>query len=198
MLHIIMHPVTDRSQPGHCCSASTQRDPRHWHGMDNRPASARAGHLSRIQPFHPASPPSFPLRQWQSKTADVTLELRSGSASRTIMLLQVEKGAIVAAGSLVTPGKTVPSGQIWAGSPAKFLRELEEGEADFILQSANNYAALASVHAAENSKTTEEILVRAAMASIETPSPSRPCCRGGCGGLGDHAWSCSMLVPHPT
>lgn len=37
---------------------------------------------------------------------------------------------------------------------------MEEGEADFVLQSANNYAALASVHAAENSKTTEEILVR--------------------------------------
>ena len=72
----------------------------------------------------------------------------------------MEKGAIVAAGALVTPGKIVPSGQIWAGTPAKFLRELEEGEADFILQSANNYAALASVHAAENSKTTEEILVR--------------------------------------
>ena len=37
---------------------------------------------------------------------------------------------------------------------------MEEGEADFVLQSATNYAALASVHAAENSKTTEEILVR--------------------------------------
>ena len=82
------------------------------------------------------------------------------SCTLTSQLPQVEKGAIVAAGALVTPGKTVPSGQIWAGTPAKFLREMEEGEADFILQSANNYAALASVHAAENSKTTEEILVR--------------------------------------
>ena len=47
-----------------------------------------------------------------------------------------------------------------AGVPASFLRNMEVGEADFVLQSANNYAALASVHAAENSKTTEEILVR--------------------------------------
>ena len=50
-------------------------------------------------------------------------------------------------------------GVVAAGIPAKFLRDMEQGEADFVLQSANNYAALASVHAAENSKTTEEILV---------------------------------------
>lgn len=52
------------------------------------------------------------------------------------------------------------AGRAPAGVPAAFLRDMEEGEADFVLQSANNYAALASVHAAENSKTTEEILVR--------------------------------------
>ena len=72
---------------------------------------------------------------------------------------QVEKGAIVAAGALVLPGKRVPSGQVWAGSPAKFLRNMEEGEADFVLQSADNYAALGAVHAAENAKSFEQILV---------------------------------------
>ena len=65
----------------------------------------------------------------------------------------------MAAGAVVTPGKTVKSGQIWAGNPAKYLRDLEEGEAEFILQSANNYSALAAVHSAENSKTFEEIEV---------------------------------------
>lgn len=69
----------------------------------------------------------------------------------------VQKGSILAAGSTLTPKKTVPSGEIWAGNPAKFLRELDEEEANFILQSANNYTALAAVHAAENSKTFTEI-----------------------------------------
>jgi hypothetical protein len=40
------------------------------------------------------------------------------------------------------------------------LRKLEEEEAGFIAQAANDYAALAAVHAVENGKTMEEILVR--------------------------------------
>ena len=36
----------------------------------------------------------------------------------------VEAGAMVAAGALVGPGKRVPSGELWAGSPARFLRKL--------------------------------------------------------------------------
>ena len=77
--------------------------------------------------------------------------------------LQVQKGAMVAAGSLVAPNTTVPTGEIWAGNPAKKLRALDPEEADFILQSAVNYSALARIHAAENAKTPEEIQVRAAV-----------------------------------
>lgn len=66
---------------------------------------------------------------------------------------------MVAAGAIVTPGKTVPSGEVWAGNPAKMLRKLEEEETGFIAQAANDYAALAAVHAAENAKTPEEIQV---------------------------------------
>lgn len=68
---------------------------------------------------------------------------------------------MVAAGAVVTPGKTVPSGEVWAGNPAKLLRKLEEEETGFIAQAANDYAALAAVHAAENAKTPEEIQVGA-------------------------------------
>ena len=41
---------------------------------------------------------------------------------------QVESRTVVAAGALVPPGTTIPSGQVWAGSPAKFIRTLAEGE----------------------------------------------------------------------
>lgn len=69
----------------------------------------------------------------------------------------VEAGAIVGAGALVPPGATIPANQIWAGSPAKFIRELAEGEREFIADSADSYAALAAVHAEENAKSFDEI-----------------------------------------
>jgi carbonic anhydrase/acetyltransferase-like protein (isoleucine patch superfamily) len=58
----------------------------------------------------------------------------------------VERGAMVAAGALVTPGKRVPSGQLWAGSPAKYFRDLTEAERNFIPQSAQNYVELARAY----------------------------------------------------
>lgn len=73
---------------------------------------------------------------------------------------------MVAAGSLVVPNTTVPTGEIWAGNPAKKLRDLDAEEAEFILQSAVNYSALARIHAAENAKTTEEIEVHCAVSGF--------------------------------
>jgi carbonic anhydrase/acetyltransferase-like protein (isoleucine patch superfamily) len=61
----------------------------------------------------------------------------------------VEEGAMVAAGALVTPGKVVKAGQLWGGSPAKFLRPLSEAELAFFPVSAENYAVLAAEYLAE-------------------------------------------------
>lgn len=69
----------------------------------------------------------------------------------------VEKHAMVAAGSLVRQDTRIPSGEVWAGNPAKFLRKLTEEEIAFIIQSAANYVNLATVHAAENAKSFDEI-----------------------------------------
>lgn len=51
----------------------------------------------------------------------------------------VETGAMVAAGSLLTNNKRVRAGEIWAGNPAKFFRNLTKQESEFIMISANNY-----------------------------------------------------------
>ena len=51
----------------------------------------------------------------------------------------VESHAMVAAGALVTPGKRVPSGSLWAGSPAKEMRRLSDAEIDMIETSADRY-----------------------------------------------------------
>jgi carbonic anhydrase/acetyltransferase-like protein (isoleucine patch superfamily) len=40
----------------------------------------------------------------------------------------IEGGAMLAAGALLTPGKRIPRGQLWAGSPAKFMRDLRPDE----------------------------------------------------------------------
>lgn len=56
---------------------------------------------------------------------------------------RVEDRAMVAAGALVTPGKVVKSGQLWGGSPARYMRDLTEEEIAFLAVSADNYVRLA-------------------------------------------------------
>lgn len=54
----------------------------------------------------------------------------------------IEEEAMIAAGALVTPGKTVPSRQLWAGVPAKYVRDLTADEIKFLKFSAERYVAL--------------------------------------------------------
>lgn len=54
----------------------------------------------------------------------------------------IQEGAMIAAGALVTPGKTVPSGQLWAGVPARYVRDLTDKEAEFLDVSAERYVTL--------------------------------------------------------
>ncbi|KAK4490669.1 hypothetical protein RD792_001360 [Penstemon davidsonii] len=69
----------------------------------------------------------------------------------------VEKNAMVAAGALVRQNTRIPSGEVWGGNPAKFLRKLTDEEIAFISQSAINYSNLAQAHAAENAKEFDKI-----------------------------------------
>jgi gamma-carbonic anhydrase len=56
----------------------------------------------------------------------------------------VESGAWVAAGAVVTPGKRVPKGQLWAGTPARYLRDVTPAEALYIERLPQQYARLAT------------------------------------------------------
>ncbi|MBI1208772.1 MAG: gamma carbonic anhydrase family protein [Azospirillum sp.] len=55
----------------------------------------------------------------------------------------VESGAMVAAGALVTPGKRIKAGQLWAGRPAKHIRDLSQADLKEFPVSAARYVALA-------------------------------------------------------
>ncbi|MGN7618788.1 MAG: gamma carbonic anhydrase family protein [Ehrlichia sp.] len=54
----------------------------------------------------------------------------------------VEQNTMVASGSLVTKGKIIKSGELWAGRPAKFFRMLSDEEINHIKESADNYIRL--------------------------------------------------------
>ncbi len=61
----------------------------------------------------------------------------------------VEDEVIIAAGALVPPNKTLRSGYVYAGNPARELREITEKERHFFSYSAANYVALQAKHRAE-------------------------------------------------
>lgn len=55
----------------------------------------------------------------------------------------IESGAWVAAGAVVTPGKRVLKGQLWAGTPARYLRDVTPEEAQYIKTLPAHYVRLA-------------------------------------------------------
>jgi carbonic anhydrase/acetyltransferase-like protein (isoleucine patch superfamily) len=57
-------------------------------------------------------------------------------------LSRVETFGMLAAGAILTPKKVVKSGQIWAGNPARYLRDLTPEEKNYIKTSAQNYVEL--------------------------------------------------------
>jgi carbonic anhydrase/acetyltransferase-like protein (isoleucine patch superfamily) len=61
----------------------------------------------------------------------------------------IEGDSMVAAGALVTPGKTFPPRTLISGAPAKAARPLTDAEVAFIAQSARNYVGYAAQHRAE-------------------------------------------------
>ena len=61
----------------------------------------------------------------------------------------VEDDVVIAAGALVTPGKRLKSGFLYAGSPARERRELSEKEMAYFTYSAANYVKLKDQHIVE-------------------------------------------------
>lgn len=51
----------------------------------------------------------------------------------------IETGSIIAAGAIVTQNTRVPSGSIYAGNPAKFLKNVSPDAAEVFMRTANNY-----------------------------------------------------------
>ena len=61
---------------------------------------------------------------------------------------EIESDAMLAAGAMLTPGKRIPSGQLWAGRPARYVRDLSEADLAGMKAGVAHYVALAKAHAA--------------------------------------------------
>ena len=61
----------------------------------------------------------------------------------------VAEDVVIGAGTLVTPGKQLRCGFLYAGSPAREVRALSTGEMEYFCYSANNYVKLKDRHIEE-------------------------------------------------
>mgnify|MGYP001811844844 FL=1 len=61
----------------------------------------------------------------------------------------IEDDVVIAAGALVTPGKHLRSGHLYAGCPAREMRPLRDPEIEYFCYSANNYVKLKDRHLEE-------------------------------------------------
>jgi gamma-carbonic anhydrase len=65
-----------------------------------------------------------------------------GFGARVLDNAIVRTGGMLAAGAVLTPGKVVGSGELWAGNPARFLRALSAEETASFIVAADRYVAL--------------------------------------------------------
>jgi carbonic anhydrase/acetyltransferase-like protein (isoleucine patch superfamily) len=105
-------------------------------------------HVTRPTPEHPQGIPLLIDDQvtvgHQVSLHACHLRTRSMVGIGAIVLdgVVVEEEAMVGAGSLVVPGKRVPSGELWLGSPAKTVRILDEKARRAIAATTENYVRL--------------------------------------------------------
>jgi carbonic anhydrase/acetyltransferase-like protein (isoleucine patch superfamily) len=66
-----------------------------------------------------------------------------GFGARVLDGAVVRRGGMLAAGAVLTPGKVVGAGELWAGNPAKLLRTMQNDEMAALGAIAERYAALA-------------------------------------------------------
>ena len=66
---------------------------------------------------------------------------------------RVKTGAMLGAGALLTPRKTVPSSELWVGNPARKVRDLGTEALHKFRASADHYVSLAREHMAGLEKT---------------------------------------------
>ena len=58
----------------------------------------------------------------------------------------IETNGMLAAGAVLTPNKRINTGELWAGTPAKLMRELKPEELEMITYTAEHYVGRAAFY----------------------------------------------------
>lgn len=124
-----------------------------------RCSSIQDGSVLHITHAGPYNPDGFPLIIGDHVTVGHQAMLHGCTIGNRVLVgmgamimdgAVVENEVIVGAGSLVPPGKTLKSGYLYVGRPAKPQRELTEQERAFFTYTAENYSRLKDKHRAED------------------------------------------------
>lgn len=124
-----------------------------------RCSSIQDGSVLHITHAGPYNPDGFPLIIGDHVTIGHQAMLHGCTIGNRVLVgmgamimdgAVVEDEVIVGAGSLVPPGKTLKSGYLYVGRPAKPQRELTQQEREFFTYTAENYSRLKDKHRAED------------------------------------------------
>ncbi len=109
-------------------------------------------HVTHVSSYNPTG---FPLQIGEEVTIGHQAVLHGctigsrclvGIGAKVLDGAVIEDEVLLGAGSLVPPGKTLISGYLWLGSPAKKIRPLTAQEKQFFSYSAAHYAKLAQTY----------------------------------------------------
>jgi carbonic anhydrase/acetyltransferase-like protein (isoleucine patch superfamily) len=112
-------------------------------------------HITHAGPFNPEG---WPLDIGSDVTIGHSAVLHGCSVGNRVLVgmsaivmdgAVIEDEVVIAAGALVTPGKLLRSGHLYAGSPAREVRQLSDKELAYFVYSANNYVKWKDQHIAE-------------------------------------------------
>ncbi|HQQ62068.1 MAG TPA: gamma carbonic anhydrase family protein [Pseudomonadales bacterium] len=121
--------------------------------------SIQDGSVLHITHAGPYDPEGFPLTLGDEVTVGHRAVLHGCTIGNRVLIgigaivmdgAVIEDEVMLAAGSLVPPGKKLSSGFLYVGSPAKQARPLTEKEKSFFTYGANNYSKLKEKHRAAN------------------------------------------------
>lgn len=124
-----------------------------------RCTSIQDGSVLHITHAGPYNPDGFPLTIGDYVTVGHQAMLHGCTIGSRVLVgmgamimdgAVVEDEVILGAGSLVPPGKTLKSGYLYVGRPAKPQRELTQKEREFFTYTAENYARLKDKHREED------------------------------------------------
>lgn len=113
-------------------------------------------HITHAGPFDPQG---FPLTIGDDVTIGHRAVLHGCTIGNRVLIgigaivmdgAIIEDEVVIAAGSLVPPGKRLANGYLYVGSPAKQVRALTEKEKSFFTYGAANYANLKEKHRESN------------------------------------------------